>query len=64
MSENPRFAQSVLDKMSSQPDQTKLGTEVYRFGKFEGKKRGQRFAPARVGIVFGQISHALGRINM
>lgn len=34
--------------------------EVYRLGRVEGKKRGQRSAPARVGIVFGQICHALG----
>lgn len=59
MSEKPRFAQSVDDSVLSQVDQAKFGMEVYRFGKVDGKKTGQRSAPARVGTVFGQTCHAL-----
>jgi hypothetical protein len=55
----PIFLQSVSLRVESQLDQAQFGTEVYRFGRSEGKNRGQRSAPARVGSVFGHTSQEL-----
>lgn len=57
---NPMSLQFIESRVVSQVSQAQLGMEWYRFGRSSGKKMGQRSAPARVGIVLGQISQALG----